>query len=55
MRRSAAMSASTGLKTPAPNLSGQNWTLGCISLLNKDLDEIYPLVNNRTLVVITKQ
>ncbi len=37
------------------NISGENWTKGCISLLNKDLDEIYPLVNNKTLVVITKQ
>ncbi len=29
--------------------------MGCISLLNKDLDEIYPLVNDKTLIVITKQ
>jgi murein L,D-transpeptidase YafK len=44
-----------GTEDPSQNLSGQNWTLGCISLLNKDLQEIYPLVNNKTLVVITKQ
>jgi murein L,D-transpeptidase YafK len=44
-----------GTEDPSWNLSGQNWTLGCISLLNKDLQEIYPLVNNKTLVVITKQ
>jgi len=37
------------------NLTGQNWTKGCISLQNRDLQEIYPLVNNKTLVVITKQ
>jgi murein L,D-transpeptidase YafK len=37
------------------NITGQNWTKGCISLLNRDLDEIYPLVNNQTLVVITRQ
>jgi murein L,D-transpeptidase YafK len=44
-----------GTPDPYRNISGQNWTKGCISLLNKDLDEIYPLVNNKTLVVITKQ
>ena len=44
-----------GTEDPNWNLSGQNWTLGCISLLNKDLDEIYPMVNEQTLVVITKQ
>lgn len=44
-----------GTEDPYQNLSGQNWTLGCISLLNKDLREIYPLVNDKTLVVITKQ
>ncbi len=44
-----------GTEDPSRNLAGINWTLGCISLLNKDLDEIYPLVNERTLVVITKQ
>jgi murein L,D-transpeptidase YafK len=44
-----------GTEDPSRNLAGQNWTLGCISLLNKDLQEIYPLVNDQTLVVITKQ
>jgi murein L,D-transpeptidase YafK len=44
-----------GTEDPLRNLEGINWTKGCISLLNKDLDEIYPLVTNRTLVVITKQ
>jgi murein L,D-transpeptidase YafK len=44
-----------GTPDPTRNISGQNWTKGCISLLNKDLDEIYPLVNNQTLVVITRQ
>jgi len=36
------------------NLSGMNWTKGCVSLLNGDLEEIYPLINNQTLVVIKK-
>jgi murein L,D-transpeptidase YafK len=44
-----------GTDDPSRNLSGVNWTKGCISLLNKDLQEIYPLVNDKTLVVITKQ
>lgn len=37
------------------NLCGENWTKGCVSLLNEDLEEIYPLVNDKTLVVILKQ
>jgi murein L,D-transpeptidase YafK len=44
-----------GTEDPFRNIIGQNWTKGCISLLNKDLEEIYPLVNDKTLVVITKQ
>lgn len=44
-----------GTEDPLANLSGQNWTAGCISLLNQHLQEIYPLVNKQTLVVITKQ
>jgi murein L,D-transpeptidase YafK len=44
-----------GTEDPYKNITGQNWTKGCISLLNKDLDEIYPLVNDKTLVVITRQ
>ncbi len=44
-----------GTEDPLRNSSGLNWTKGCISLQNKDLDEIYPMVNDKTLVVITKQ
>ncbi len=44
-----------GTEDPLRNLSGVNWTKGCISLLNKDLDEIAPLVNEQTLVVINKE
>jgi len=43
-----------GTEDPLRNLSGENWTKGCVSLLNKDLEEIYPLVNDKTLVVIKK-
>lgn len=44
-----------GTEDPTRNLSGINWTKGCVSLQNKDLEEIYPLVDNRTLIVIRKQ
>jgi murein L,D-transpeptidase YafK len=44
-----------GTEDPLRNLSGENWTKGCISLQNRDLEEIYPLVTERTLVVINKQ
>jgi murein L,D-transpeptidase YafK len=43
-----------GTEDPGRNLSGQNWTKGCVSLLNQDLEEIYPLVTDKTLVVINK-
>lgn len=32
----------------------QNWTLGCISLKNKDIDEIYNFVTNDMLIEIKK-
>ena len=44
-----------GTEDPTRNLSGVNWTHGCVSLMNQDLEEIYPLVNDKTLVVIEKQ
>lgn len=33
---------------------GINWTAGCISLKNKDINEIYKIVDTNTLVVIRK-
>ena len=33
---------------------GVNWTLGCISLKNKDIDDFYPFIHKGTLVVIEK-
>jgi murein L,D-transpeptidase YafK len=30
----------------------QNWTLGCISLKNKDINEIYPFINEKTKIEI---
>jgi murein L,D-transpeptidase YafK len=43
-----------GTEDPLKNLSGENWTKGCVSLQNNDLEEIYPLVTEKTLVVIKK-
>ena len=37
------------------NLKGENWTRGCISLLNKDVDDLYNWVGEDTLVIIEKQ
>jgi murein L,D-transpeptidase YafK len=31
-----------------------NWTLGCISMKNKDVDEIYPYISESTIIVIQK-
>ncbi len=44
-----------GTEDPTRNQAGINWTKGCVSLQNKDLEEIYPLVTDKTLVVISKQ
>lgn len=44
-----------GTEDPTRNQIGENWTKGCVSLQNRDLEEIYPLVDERTLVVIKKQ
>lgn len=30
----------------------ENWTWGCISMKNDDLDEIYPYINTSTLILI---
>ncbi len=31
-----------------------NWTLGCISLKNKDVDELYPYISKSTVIIIQK-
>ncbi len=43
-----------GTEDPGLNLNRENWTKGCVSLLNRHLEEIYPLVTEKTLVVIRK-
>lgn len=32
----------------------ENWTLGCVSLKNKDIIEIYPYITKETVIEITK-
>jgi len=32
----------------------RNWTLGCISLKNKDINEIFPFINEKTRIEIRK-
>jgi murein L,D-transpeptidase YafK len=44
-----------GTPDPSRNLNREDWTLGCVSLLNRDIEEIYPMVNDDTLVVIKKR
>ncbi len=44
-----------GTEDDSKNLSGVNWTLGCISLMNRHVQEIYPMVDQDTLVVIQRQ
>jgi murein L,D-transpeptidase YafK len=44
-----------GTEDPTRNLRREDWTLGCVSLLNRDIEEIYPMVNDDTLVVIKKR
>lgn len=38
----------------AGNAGGSNWTLGCISLSDEDIDELFPLVSDNTRVVIVR-
>jgi len=33
---------------------GVNWTLGCISLTNTDINELYPLITEQTIIEIQK-
>ena len=44
-----------GTHDPFMNATGENWTMGCVSLLNQHIEEIYPLVNDDTLIVIKKK
>ena len=44
-----------GTHDPFMNVTGENWTMGCVSLLNQHIEEIYPLINDDTLVVIKRK
>ncbi len=44
-----------GTHDPFMNATGEDWTFGCVSLLNQHIEEIYPLINDDTLVVIKKK
>ncbi len=44
-----------GTADPLRNLNREDWTWGCVSLLNRDIEEIYPMINDDTLVVIKKR
>lgn len=44
-----------GTEDDGKNRRGVNWTQGCVSLQNKDVEDIYPLITDKTLVVIKKQ
>jgi murein L,D-transpeptidase YafK len=44
-----------GTHDPSMNLRKEDWTLGCVSLLNQHIEEIYPLVDDDTLVFIKKR
>lgn len=37
------------------NQARENWTWGCVSMFNHHIEEIYPLVNDDTLIIITKR
>lgn len=43
-----------GTEDDLKNLLGRNWTKGCVSLRNQDVEELYTLVDDKTLVVIKK-
>jgi murein L,D-transpeptidase YafK len=37
------------------NIQGENWTLGCVALKNRDINELYGLVNTGSIVVILRK
>jgi murein L,D-transpeptidase YafK len=44
-----------GTEDDLKNLQGENWTQGCVSLTNKDMEDIYPLVDEKTTLVVIKR
>ena len=43
-----------GTHDPFMNAVGENWTMGCVSMLNQHIQEIYPLVSDNTLIIIKR-
>jgi len=37
------------------NILGENWTYGCVALKNRDIDEVYRLVQTGSIVVIQRR
>ncbi len=44
-----------GTHDPFMNVVGENWTQGCVSMLNQHIEEIYPLVSDKTLIIIKRK
>jgi len=44
-----------GTSDESRNRRGENWTLGCVSLFNRDVEELYAMVDVGTRVVIEKE
>jgi murein L,D-transpeptidase YafK len=44
-----------GTEEDYKNILGENWTLGCIALKNRDVNELYRLVQTGSIVVIQRK
>lgn len=43
-----------GTHDASQNYMGVNWTRGCVSLLNQDVEDLYRHVNEKTLIIIKR-
>ncbi len=44
-----------GTESDYQNILGENWTFGCVALKNKDINELYRLVETGSIVVIQRR
>ena len=44
-----------GTESDYKNILGENWTFGCVALKNKDINELYRLVETGSIVVIQRK
>jgi murein L,D-transpeptidase YafK len=44
-----------GTEDDLKNIRGENWTFGCVALKNKDINELYRLVQSGSIVVIQRK